>query len=146
VHNPVNIDRFMDAMGLSEEARDFWRHKTAGYAFYAEGDKDHRTDNEEPLKDDPLTEDEDGGSGGDGGDGGNGKSGPPPSDDEKKDNNKKCGQNGNTSDSAGDNMPIIFLFFIFAINMLDLVSRNNNAVIPVLLLANKNKYPSFYIA
>jgi hypothetical protein len=47
--------------------------------------------------------------------------------------------------SVGNNMPILFLLFFIAINMPDLVSRNNNTVIPVLLLANKNKYPSYYI-
>jgi hypothetical protein len=48
--------------------------------------------------------------------------------------------------SVGNNMPILFLLFFIAINMPDLVSRNNNTVIPVLSLANKNKYPSYYIS
>jgi hypothetical protein len=43
-------------------------------------------------------------------------------------------------------MPILFLLFFIAINILDPVSRNNNTVVPVLLLANKNEYISFGIA
>jgi hypothetical protein len=48
--------------------------------------------------------------------------------------------------SVGNNMPILFLLFFIAINILDPVSRNNNTVVPVLLLANKNEYISFGIA
>lgn len=72
VHNPININKLIDLMGLSDEARDFWRHKSKGYAFYEKGDKDDRTDNEDPPRDDPLTDDEDGG-GADEGDEGNGQ-------------------------------------------------------------------------
>jgi hypothetical protein len=39
--------------------------------------------------------------------------------------------------SVGNNMPILFLLFFIAINILDPVSRNNNTVVRVLLLANK---------
>ena len=89
VDNSVSINRLMDAMGLSEAAREFWHHKSFGYAFYIDGDKDHRTDNEEPPQDDPLIEDEDGGEvgdrgSGDGGDGADERGDPQPSDDEKK--------------------------------------------------------------
>lgn len=65
--NPININRLMDAMGLSEDAKAFWGHKSAEYAMYVEGDKNDRTDNEEPPQDEPYSGGDDGHSS-DGGD------------------------------------------------------------------------------
>ena len=67
VHNTININRLIEAMGLSDEARDFWRDKSLRCAFCEKGGKDDRTDNEDPPRDDTLTDDEDAGEGEDGG-------------------------------------------------------------------------------
>jgi hypothetical protein len=42
--------------------------------------------------------------------------------------------------SAGNNTAILFIYLFIAINILHLVSHDNNTVILVLLLGNKNKY------
>jgi len=59
VGNVINVFRLMDKMGLSEEAKEFWRWKVVRYLNYSLEGVDDRTDNELPPEyDETETDDE----------------------------------------------------------------------------------------